>query len=283
MTAALQNVVIVLFQPQDVVNVAGVIRVMSNFGLRRLRLVEPAAYDPYRIEGIAHHTEAIAQAVERYPDLQSALADCSWVLGTSGRPRETRRERLTPRQAAPVVLQTAARQADAQVAILFGREKDGLPNFALDTCHALLTIPTDPANRSLNLAQAALVVAWELWMAAMEPAAPALPAPTGTPASGTPPLAGEVPSVVAALTADAELATGTQREGMFQALADLLLAMYPRTTDERLVVSMSHLRAILLRAAPRSDEARLLSALFAHLSRVVGHPDPLRRDVDTGR
>lgn len=304
MTGALQNVVMVLFQPQDVVNVAGVIRVMSNFGLRRLRLVEPAAFDPYRIEGIAHSagvTGEIVAGTGRFPDLPSALADCGFVLGTTGRPRETRRERLTPRQAAPLLLRAAGAAAGRPaepgagaaagrpVAVLFGREKDGLPNDALDLCHAILTIPTDPANRSLNLAQAALVVAWELWMAATAPAAPEAPgapealaapaAPLRLPAAGAPPLAGEVPSVAAALAADAELASGTEREAMFRALADLLRAVHPRTTEGRLARAMSHLRAVLLRAAPRSDEARMLAGLFAHLARMgarspAGATDP---------
>lgn len=271
MQDALRNVVIVLFEPQDVVNVAGIIRVMSNFGLRRLRLVEPAAWDPYRVEGIAHVTGEIVAAVARYPSLDAALADCHLVLGTTGRPRETRRERFTPRQAAAVLLRTAAAQT-GPVAVLFGREKDGLPNAALDACHALLTIPTDPGNRSLNLAQAALVVAWELWMAAGAPEAPA-PAPASAPAvPGAPPVGDAAPSLLAALATDAELATGTQREEMFRALREVVAAVHPRTTEGRLVRALAHLRAVLLRAAPRSDEARALAGLFAHLARAAARP-----------
>src|SRR5215207_6473840 len=97
----LDNILVVLYQPQDVINVAGVIRVMSNYGMKRLRLVEPAAFDPYRIEGIAHHTGPLVTAVERFPDLSAALADCGFVLGSTARRRGIRRERLTPRAAAP--------------------------------------------------------------------------------------------------------------------------------------------------------------------------------------
>src|SRR6476620_5674884 len=93
-SAVLENIVVVLYQPQDVVNVGAVIRVMSNFGLKRLRLVEPAAFDAYRIEGIAHHTQPIIEAVEFFPDLAAALADCGFVLGTTARKRGTRRDRL---------------------------------------------------------------------------------------------------------------------------------------------------------------------------------------------
>lgn len=248
----LDNVVLVLVQPQDLVNVAAIVRVMSNFGLSRLRLVEPAAFDPWRILGIAHHTEPIIEQVERYPDLPGALADCSLVLGTTGRPRETRRERLTPRQAAPLVLQAAGQNPGSPVAILFGRETDGLTNAELDGCHLLVTIPT-AENRSLNLAQAGLVLSYELWLAAAEPA------PQATPA---------------ALAADGEpLATGRHREEMFAALERLLHALYPATTEQRMARSMQRLRAVLLRAAPRSGEARMLSHLFQHLARAVGRKE----------
>lgn len=313
----LDRVVLVLYQPQDVVNVAAVVRVMSNFGLRRLRLVEPAAFDPYRIEGIAHHTGEIVRGVERFPDLSAALADCTFVLGTTGRAREVRRERLTPRQAAGLVLRAAAlsvaapapgvspeppsglppAQASAPgeglVAILFGREKDGLPNAALEDCHGLVTIPTAPGNRSLNLAQSAVVLAYELWLAAAAGATqeatqdaaqdatqeslptaagaapeppPAAPRPSDP---GAPPLGDDPRSVALALAEDARLATGRQREEMFQALADLLWALYPATTDTRVSRSLARLRAVLLRAAPRADEATMLAHLFQHLARAI--------------
>lgn len=158
----MKGVVLVLFQPEDVVNVAGAVRAMSNFGLKDLRLVEPAAFDAYRVEGIAHHAGEIIERVRRYPTLEAAVADCSLVLGTTGRPRRVRRERLTPREAAPIVLRVAAAHPGAPVAVLFGRERDGLPNSALDLCHAVVTIPTSPENHSLNLAQAVLVIAYEL-------------------------------------------------------------------------------------------------------------------------
>jgi tRNA/rRNA methyltransferase/tRNA (cytidine32/uridine32-2'-O)-methyltransferase len=265
----LKNVVVVLYQPQDVVNVGGVVRVMSNFGLSRLRLVEPAAFDAYRVEGIAHHTRPIIEAVEHYPTLEAALSDCGFVLGTTARKRGTRRERFTPRAAAPLVLEAARKSPATPAALLFGREDNGLPNEALDDCHALVTIPTDPTNPSLNLAQAALIVAYELWLAAqeLEPDAP----PSNIPV-GQPPRTGETPSVAQAvqlLQQDAQLANGAERQQMFKALADLLWALYPDTTDTRVAYSMTRLRAILLRSAPRNDESRVLAHLFQHLTRAV--------------
>jgi tRNA/rRNA methyltransferase/tRNA (cytidine32/uridine32-2'-O)-methyltransferase len=308
--SGLNDIVIVLYQPQDIVNVGGVVRVMSNFGLRRLRLVEPAAYDPYRIGGVAHHTEEIINAIERYSTLEEALADCGYVLGTTARKRGVRREYLTPRQAGPYLFKYAQANPGQPAALLFGREDNGLPNEALDLCHAIINIPTDPMNSSLNLAQAAMIVAYEVWMAAHPEVlnkAGAKLAPQSIPTTsdetnsnnnqattaasesdtqhsvrvaGAPPRWGDLPgsleALEAALTEDEKLASGTDREEMFAALADLLRTLHPDTTDLRMTYAMTRLRAILLRAAPRREEARLLAHLFQHISRRIRPKEPRR-------
>lgn len=257
MQTHLDPIQMVLYQPQDVVNVASVIRVMSNFGLPHLRLVEPAAFDPYRIGGIAHHTEKLVAATQHFATLEEAVADCALVFGTTGRPRHTQRPVLTPRTAAPLLLSAASQ--GRPVAILFGPEQDGLPNEALDQCHGIITIPTHPENRSLNLAQAALVVAYELWMAASQP-------PEDPPA-----VSAQAPRVMPLSEAEADLATGEEREAMFDALEALLRSLYPDTTPERLAGAMARLRAMLLRAAPRQVEARAFTNLCRHAARVIPH------------
>lgn len=266
----------VLYQPQDVVNVGSIVRVLSNFGLLHLRLVEPAAWDAFRVEGIAHHTRPIIEAVQHFATMEEALADCTFVLGTTARPRGTRRERLNPRVAASALLTAQAKSPENTCAILFGREDDGLPNEALDFCHALVTIPTDDFNSSLNLAQAVLVICYELWLAAnprIEEEQP-LPETATIPALGAPPKYGDLPSIVSALEVtleeDARLANGTEREQLFAALADLLRTLYPGTADARMVYAMSRLRAIMLRSAPRKDETPLLTHLFKHITRKIG-------------
>lgn len=162
----LDEILIVLWQTQDLVNIAGTIRAMKNFGLRRLRLVAPAEWDAWRIEGIAHDTREIVEETEIYPDLEGAIADCTFTVAMTARGRRAKRSMARPRTIAPELLQRAADSNHGRVAIVFGREDRGLPNEALDLCHRLVTIPTNPDHPSLNLAQAVLVVAYELWMAA---------------------------------------------------------------------------------------------------------------------
>lgn len=164
--APLDRVVVVLWETQDLVNIAGTVRAMKNFGLRRLRLVSPAEWDPWRIEGIAHDTADLVAEVQLYDSLQEALADCSYTVALTARERRAKREVARPRGTAEEILARAADDTAGPVAIVFGREDQGLPNWALDVCHLTVTIPTNPEHSSLNLAQAVLLVSYELWMAA---------------------------------------------------------------------------------------------------------------------
>jgi TrmH family RNA methyltransferase len=159
-----QGFVVVLQETQDVVNIAGVVRAMMNMGLTRLRLVNPVAYVPHRIEGIAHGSAPLLERVVHFDTLDDALADCRYVVGATARHRTATYVWEHPRQAAPG-LAALARRAPGPVALVFGREDAGLTNEELDRCDLLLTIPTDPAHPSLNLAQAVLLIAYELWLA----------------------------------------------------------------------------------------------------------------------
>jgi len=165
-TDPLDGIVYVLWETQDIVNIAGTVRAMKNFGLRRLRLVAPAEFDPWRIEGIAHDTADIVAAAELFDDLRDAIADCSFTVAMTARGRRVKRAMARPREIAPELLARASEGADTgPVAVVFGREDQGLPNWALDLCHRSVTIPTNPDHPSLNLAQAVLLLSYELWMA----------------------------------------------------------------------------------------------------------------------
>lgn len=156
------SLTIVLHQPQDLVNIAAAVRAMANMGLERLTVVDPAEFDPWRITGIAHRTEPIVEAATLAGSLEEALADASYVVGTSARPRTAQRNYRRPRDLAPRILRRAR---EGKVAIVFGREDRGLSNEALDLCHEVLVIPTAPEYPSLNLAQAVLLISYELFLA----------------------------------------------------------------------------------------------------------------------
>jgi len=154
--------VLVLVSPQDIVNIAGSVRIAKNFGIEQIRLVNPEVFDPYRIEGIAHNTADLVARIEILDSLQAAIADCVFTAVLTARERAAKRRVLRPREAATALLEEGAA---GPVAIIAGREDSGLTNAELDLCSALVTISTDPAHRSLNLAQAVAIMAYEVWNA----------------------------------------------------------------------------------------------------------------------
>jgi len=153
------SVIVVLDYPQDLVNIAHVVRGLKNFGLRDLRLVNPREYESYRVEGIAHQTQDILSRVRAYSTLEEAIADCVHVVGFTARGRTAKRNLQRPREAAAEI---AALADGGPVALLFGREDKGLSNDALDRCHRVVTIPSDPGYPSLNLAHAVIIMLYEL-------------------------------------------------------------------------------------------------------------------------
>jgi TrmH family RNA methyltransferase len=158
----LSQIAVVLYEPQDPVNIAGTVRAMKNMGVATLRLVRPVKYDPVRLEGIAHGTWDIIDAIERYDDFDSAVQDCVRLVGFTARRRKAKWSILDPKAAAEEALGYAA---SGRVAMVFGREDSGLPNDVLDRVHAAVNIPTTD-HASLNLAQAVLIALYELHLAA---------------------------------------------------------------------------------------------------------------------
>jgi len=151
---------LVLVEPQDIVNIASVVRLGKNFDVDGVRLVQPHIYDPYRIEGIAHNTGDLIERIELYDSLADALRDCVHAVALTARERAAKRRTIGPRDAAAELV---VHRAEGPVAIVAGREDKGLTNAELDLCRALAVIPTNPGYRSLNLAQAMAIQAYEVW------------------------------------------------------------------------------------------------------------------------
>jgi TrmH family RNA methyltransferase len=154
--------ILVLVNPQDIVNIASAVRIAKNFGIEHVRLVNPEVFDPYRIEGIAHNTADLVARIEIRDSLEAAIADCVFTAVLTARERAAKRRMLRPREAASVLVQESAA---GPVAIVAGREDSGLTNAELDLGHALVTISTDRGHSSLNLAQAVAIMAYEIWIA----------------------------------------------------------------------------------------------------------------------
>ena len=207
---------------------------MQNFGLKTLRLVNPKEFDAYRIEGIAHRSTDLINATTLHATLQDAVGDAAFILGTTGRARTAGRNYIRPREAGALL---AERAATGKVTIILGREDRGLTNEALDLCHAVMVIPTDPEHPSLNLAQACLVAAYEVFLAI---GGGEHSLPQGRRAS-RPPTQAELEETYAAIE------TGLHRIEFFKAREPSAV--------------MRTIRTIVSRATPDLREARLLGAI----------------------
>lgn len=176
----LSPVSVVLFEPQNHINIAATLRAMSNMGVGSLRLVRPVPYDPYRLEGIAHGTGSLIERIQTFETFDEAVADCVHAVGFTARRRAAKWPIIDPKRAATELLD---RGVDGPVAMVFGREDNGLPNDVLDRLRAVVTIPTT-GHASLNLAQAVLIGLYELHLAAgdvtrtLAPPRKATPPPT---------------------------------------------------------------------------------------------------------
>lgn len=151
---------VILVQTRFPENIGMAARACVNMGSRSIRLVEPERWDREKARPLATPKgQGVLDAVQVMPDIPSAVADCSLVIGTTARTGGWRRSLLSPEQAASEVARTLER--GEKVAIVFGPEDRGLDNDAIQHCQRLVTIPTSPEASSLNLAQSVLLLLYE--------------------------------------------------------------------------------------------------------------------------
>jgi len=161
----LEDIVVILWEPQDDINIGNTVRACKNFGVTDIRLVRPRVADPERISISAPKAMDVIDGMRRCADLEEALQGCVYAIATTARARNQEHIVTEPRGAAQKAVEVAASGA-GKVAYLFGREDAGLPNHAIDRCHSIITIPTRPDYSSLNLGQAVLLNMWEVFRVA---------------------------------------------------------------------------------------------------------------------
>src|SRR3984885_3778138 len=151
---------VVLVEPQLGENIGATARAMANFGLSRLRLVAPRQRWPNeRAQVMAAGADRILDAAVLFDSVEGALADCSFVVAATARAHDQAKPVVSAPEAAA---QMAPRVAVGEtVALMFGRERNGLENEEIALADRILTLPVNPGFASLNLAQAVVIVAYE--------------------------------------------------------------------------------------------------------------------------
>jgi TrmH family RNA methyltransferase len=230
----LTRVEVVLVRPSRAANVAAACRALKNMGLRRLRLVEPtAALADLSARALAYGAWDVLDAAQRAPSLSAAVAASGLVVATTGRAQP---DALGPRELAARV---AARDEES-VSLVFGPEASGLTRAELALCHQLVHVPTDPAQPSLNLAQAVLLLAYELRLAIL-----ATPQREASGRSG-------------------RAAAGEQEQVIRQLRSALLEIGYLDAANPERI--LTELRRLLARARPNARELTLLRGLARQMA-----------------
>jgi len=173
---------IILTAPQLGENIGAAARVMANFGLSDLRLVNPRdGWPQERAWASASGADWPLNAARVFDSVEAAIADLNLVYATTARPRELQLPVKTPRQAMPDLAQAAAE--GQRVGLLFGGERAGLETADIALCQVVVTMPVDMRFRSLNLAQTVAISCYE-WRMATQDAAPAIFREGPAPADG---------------------------------------------------------------------------------------------------
>jgi TrmH family RNA methyltransferase len=158
----LGRVEVVLVRPARPANVAAACRALKNMGLRRLTLVgSPAQAIPVEARALAYGAWDVLDGARSAATLAEAVGEASVVVGTTGR---SATGAWTARELAARLGQSVEGE---RLALVFGPEASGLTGQELDLCHHLVHVPADPEQPSLNLAQAVLLVAYELRLASL--------------------------------------------------------------------------------------------------------------------
>jgi tRNA/rRNA methyltransferase len=164
-TSLFKRLRFVLVETSRAGNVGSVARAMKTMGFHDLVLVAPRCLDPlHDPEAVAFASGAgdVLQSARIVPDVAAALEGCNFAAAVSARLREFSPPVLSPREFSGHV----ADNAELRPALILGNERTGLPNAIVEGCNVLINIPANPDYASLNLSQAAQVLAYECRLAA---------------------------------------------------------------------------------------------------------------------
>ena len=160
----LSNIRIVMVRPRGSGNIGSVARAMKNFGGADLAIVGTARTQSFWAKAMAVHGRDVLSEAKCYDTIRAAIADCTLVVGTTCRAGLYRAHSQSPREIAPSI---AAAAKQGKIALIFGPEDHGLSNKDLEHCQLLVDIPSHADYRSLNVAQAAVVCLYELYVATL--------------------------------------------------------------------------------------------------------------------
>jgi tRNA/rRNA methyltransferase len=241
MQANLENVAIVLKGPKFPGNVGSAARCAKNMGIKKLFVVGNRDLDDEAVRQMAtHESKDVVESIRHFDTLDEALADFSWVVGTTARQGAGRGPVVSPRRMAESLIGLSQ---ENRIALLFGPEDTGLTNDDLGFCQTVVTIPT-VGFKSLNLSHAVMIVCYELLVARMDDEVKFMP----------------------------KLASSRELEGMYVQLKEILTAigfLNPENPD----YWMMHLRRLFARTTLHAREVKIIRGICRQIEWYGDHKE----------
>ena len=238
------GVKIILVEPAGPLNVGSIARVMKNFALKQLVLVNPQCdYLGEEAMRMAVHAKDVLETAVSVATLPEALSGCKRAIATTARTRDNSLLQ-SPREVLPWLLEVEAQPA----ALIFGREDRGLSNEELNYAQKFMRIPTDSGYASLNLASAVAISCYELTLSQ--------------------------PLTIETNAAYNEIAPMEVVEGYYEQLESLLLSieyLYPHTAASR----MEKFRQLYNRAQLQTTEVAMLRGILRQISWAIAQSGKL--------
>ena len=245
----IEKVEVILVEPAEGGNVGSCARALKNMGFSSFNMVDPRYEDRPMAHKMAVHAQDVLESARVFDSIEEATRDANWVVATSVRSR-THPERKPPIGPDEFIKRLRDLPEGAKAALLFGPERTGLTNAQLGKCQDILTVPTAAEFSSMNLAQAVMVVAWEIRKADLQPVV--------EPSRNQTVTAGEIEGFVAHM----------------RRTLDIIEYLDPQNPD----LILDDLRKVLARAALDSRELSMLRGIFHRMDVYIaehgGPPTP---------
>lgn len=244
----LENVRVVLVNTSHTGNIGSAARAMKTMGLSQLVLVDPVSPPDGKSSALAAGAGDVLANAKTVSTLAEAVADCGLVIGTSARSRTLSWPMLEPRECGEKLI---AEVPEYPVALVFGRENNGLSNEELQQCHFHVCIPANPDYSSLNLAAAVQTLCYEVRMAFLNLSRSQHPENNSE--------QNEYP-----LSADLEGFYSHLEQTLIK--TNFIIAKHPGMV-------MTKLRRLFNRARPESQELNILRGILASVEKSNQHKD----------
>ncbi|WP_455364119.1 RNA methyltransferase [[Eubacterium] cellulosolvens] len=155
------KLITVVVEPLYPANLGYIARAMKNFNIKKLFVVNPKTSLESSYRYAVHADDILCEAMV-FDSFEEVIKKADLVIGTTAKPSRSHKN-LIRKSISPRLLAEKCAEYKGVVALVFGREDNGLTNYELSICDLIVTIDANPRYSTLNIAHAAAIIFYELY------------------------------------------------------------------------------------------------------------------------